>query len=694
MLLEDPYVEAALQAPPSPDYVPSPEHPLSPVYVPYVPEPAYPEFMPPDDDVLLAEEQSLPTAISPTTDSPADYPDDRDDEEEEESSGDDADDEEEDEDKDKDEMSIRYQTPIPFPSTTEVDRFLAISNPPSSPLTSYSSSLPQIPSLPLPVSSPLPIPYPPLPASPTHPLGYRDAMIRLRAESPSISHPLPILLPHIRASMAMMRATAPSTYILASRSETPPFLPIPLPTSSPPLLLPSTDYRADVLEGFRADYGFVGTLDAEIRRNPEREIGYGITNIKKGESTEEYCIGIADGDCSLASSRPRSTGTACGDTKTDEYTADTENGTKKNHRSNPFATTATTSVTNSQLKAIIDQGVIDALAARDADRNTNGDNSHNSGTGVRRTERVARECTYPDFMKTVGHDVVYAMTWTDLKKKMTDKYCPRGEIKKLEAELWNLKVKENKTKQDDNQQQQNKRRRTLVGPTLQDLVRRNLMILEGSKPLYLNGNITTRSYVLPKCHKCKELAIWLAATVGVLHNSTLLKPKGPWAGQKPTCYECGAQGHFKRDYPKLKNNKRGNQGGNGNAPAKVYANLTAFSSQIDITPSTLDHYYDVELADGRIIRLNNIIPGCTLNFLNHPFNIDLMPIELGSLDVIIGMDWLARSDRGNETRLNIISCTKTQINMLKGCPILLAHVTTKEIEDKSEKKRLEDVPII
>ncbi|GKF44262.1 hypothetical protein Tco_0130814, partial [Tanacetum coccineum] len=70
MLLEDPYVEAALQAPPSPDYVPSPEHPLSPVYVPYVPEPAYPEFMPPDDDVLLAEEQSLPTAISPTIDSP------------------------------------------------------------------------------------------------------------------------------------------------------------------------------------------------------------------------------------------------------------------------------------------------------------------------------------------------------------------------------------------------------------------------------------------------------------------------------------------------------------------------------------------------------------------------------------------------------------------------------------------------
>ncbi|GJV03601.1 putative reverse transcriptase domain-containing protein [Tanacetum coccineum] len=216
--------------------------------------------------------------------------------------------------------------------------------------------------------------------------------------------------------------------------------------------------------------------------------------------------------------------------------------------------------------------------------------------------------------------------------------------------------------------------------------------------------------------------------------------------------------HFKRECPKLKNNNNhGNQGGNGNAPAKVYvvgrtginpdSNVvtgtfllnncyasvlfdtgadrsfvsTAFSSQIDITPSTLDHYYDVELADGRIIGLNIILRGCTLNLLNHPFNINLMPVELGSFDAIIGMDWLAKyqaiivctekivripwgnetlivhgdgSDQGNETRLNIISYTKTQKYLLKGCLIFLAHVTTKETEDKSKEKRLEDVPII
>ncbi|GJZ60101.1 putative reverse transcriptase domain-containing protein, partial [Tanacetum coccineum] len=220
--------------------------------------------------------------------------------------------------------------------------------------------------------------------------------------------------------------------------------------------------------------------------------------------------------------------------------------------------------------------------------------------------------------------------------------------------------------------------------------------------------------------------------------------RGTGSGQKSTCFECGVQGHFKRECPKLKNNKnRGNQVGNDRAPAKVYAvghagtnpdsNVvtgtfllnnryasilfdtgadrsfvsTAFSSQIDITPSTLDHYYDVELADGRIIRLNTILRGCTLNLLNHPFNVNLIPVELGSFDTIIGMDWLAkcqaiivcaekivRIPRGNETRLNIISCTKTQKYLLKGCPIFLAHVTTKEVKDKSEKKRLEDVPIV
>nr|GEU65526.1 putative reverse transcriptase domain-containing protein [Tanacetum cinerariifolium] len=69
---------------------------------------------------------------------------------------------------------------------------------------------------------------------------------------------------------------------------------------------------------------------------------------------------------------------------------------------------------------------------------------------------------------------------------------------------------------------------------------------------------------------------------------------------------------------------------------------TTFSALIDIAPTTLENHYDVELADGKIIRVNTIICGCTLNFMNHLFNIDLMPAPLGSFDVIIGMDWLTK----------------------------------------------------
>ncbi|GKD74759.1 hypothetical protein Tco_1333041 [Tanacetum coccineum] len=264
---EDPYayVVAAFQAPPSPDYVSGPEYPPSPDFVP---EPVYPEFMPPEDEVLPAEEHPLPSAVSPTADSsgyvpesdpesdPEEDPEEDDDEDPEEDpadypadGGDDGDDEDESSDDDEDDdvdiegdeeeehstpadstavalpavdhapsaeetgpfeidesadtppphpayqvtarISIRGEPPTSFWSDTEVARLLVIPTPPPSPLSPWSSPLPQIPSPPLPVS-------PPPPASPTYPLGYRAAMIRLRAEAPSTSYsPLPVSPPPV-----------------------------------------------------------------------------------------------------------------------------------------------------------------------------------------------------------------------------------------------------------------------------------------------------------------------------------------------------------------------------------------------------------------------------------------------------------------------------------------------------------------
>ncbi|GJU34828.1 putative reverse transcriptase domain-containing protein [Tanacetum coccineum] len=516
---------------------------------------------------------------------------------------------------------------------------------------------------------------------------------------------------------------------------------------------------------------------------------------------------------------------------------------KRATRSTPAATAATTTtVTNAQLQAMIDQGVIAALAARDVIRSKNGEDIHNSRTGVRRNERATHECTYPDFMKcqplnfkgregvveltqwvekmetvfhisncfmenqikfstctllgnaltwwnshirTVSNDVTYAMTWTKLKKKMTDKCNQRfqdlallyvrmfpeesdkieryvggllnmihrsvvaskpktmQEATEIDTKLIDKRIRtfadrqiENKRKQDNNQQQQPQNKRQNTGRAYAARTGEK-KLYGGSKPLCPQCNYHHNGPCSPKCHKCNRVFHMARDCRSPANANTANTQRGTGTGQKPTCYEYGAQGHFKRECPKLKNNNnRGNPAGNVNAPAKVYTvghagtnpdsnvvkgafllnNLyasilfdtgadrifvsTVFSSQIDITPTVLDHYYDVKLADGRIIGLNTILRGCTLNILNHPFNIDLIPIELGSFDAIIGMDWLVkyqeiivcaekivcipwgnetlivhsdRSNRGNEAHLHIISYTKTQEYMLKGCPVFLAN---------------------
>ncbi|GJZ43934.1 putative reverse transcriptase domain-containing protein [Tanacetum coccineum] len=118
---------------------------------------------------------------------------------------------------------------------------------------------------------------------------------------------------------------------------------------------------------------------------------------------------------------------------------------------------------------------------------------------------------------------------------------------------------------------------------------------------------------------------------------------------------------------------------------------TRFSSMLNIEPVKIRASYEVELADGRVVSTNTVLKGCTLNLVNHISKIDLMPIELGTFNVINGMDWLVKNDAviacgekvvcipyGNKmlivesdkgvSRLKVISCIKARKYVERGLP--------------------------
>ncbi|GJR40085.1 reverse transcriptase domain-containing protein [Tanacetum coccineum] len=184
---------------------------------------------------------------------------------------------------------------------------------------------------------------------------------------------------------------------------------------------------------------------------------------------------------------------------------------------------------------------------------------------------------------------------------------------------------------------------------------------------------------LPKCNKCI-----------FHHNGRAPRGQGQWGSSKGNgCFDVGCI----RTLREISKTEKGEMHQDPDAKCHLgtfllnnhYASIlfdtgadrsfisTAFSSLINIAPTSLENCYDVELADGKLVKIDTIIRSCTLNFLDHPFSIDLMPVELGSFDVIIGMDWLRRCH---------------------AVIVFLAQISAKKEEDKSERKQIEDVPIV
>ncbi|GJW94824.1 putative reverse transcriptase domain-containing protein [Tanacetum coccineum] len=170
-----------------------------------------------------------------------------------------------------------------------------------------------------------------------------------------------------------------------------------------------------------------------------------------------------------------------------------------------------------------------------------------------------------------------------------------------------------------------------------------------------------------KCTKCNKMG----------HKAKDSRVKGGATGVNAlpirACYECGDRNHDRSRCPNLADRRGGNATGHayalrdaeqGQGPNVVtgtfllnnrYARVlfdsgsdksfvsSGFSHLIDIKPVRLNISYEVELADGKLVSTNTVLRGCTLNLLNQLFEVDLMPIELGTFDVIIGMDWLVKS---------------------------------------------------
>nr|GFC53003.1 hypothetical protein [Tanacetum cinerariifolium] len=241
-------------------------------------------------------------------------------------------------------------------------------------------------------------------------------------------------------------------------------------------------------------------------------------------------------------------------------------------------------------------------------------------------------------VQTIGHEAAYGMSWKTLMKMMTDEYCPRNEIRKLEMELWELKVK---------------------GIDLASYTQRfqELALLCGR--MFSKESYKVEKYVrgLPdmihgSVVACKPKTIQEAIKIA----TELMDKKVRTFVERETASKRKFENTSRttRNQQQQHSNKRQNTG-------RVYTAASGGKKQYGGSRplcAKCNYHYDGPCApkchncnkishsasdsDGRIIGLNTILMSCMLNLLNHPFNIDIMPVELGSFDAIIGMDWLAK----------------------------------------------------
>ncbi|GKC73507.1 putative reverse transcriptase domain-containing protein [Tanacetum coccineum] len=309
---------------------------------------------------------------------------------------------------------------------------------------------------------------------------------------------------------------------------------------------------------------------------------------------------------------------------------------------------------------------------------------------------------------TMGLETMNQMPWTEMKQLITAEFCPIKEVQRMEHELWNLKVKEYNIvaytqrfnelalmcprmvgpervkvnayirgltdnikgkkrsgesfrKSGVNNQKQGNARAMVTAPT-------DEKVSSGSLPLCERCFTRHVGLCTIKCHKCGKVG----------HKARYCKEKNIATGANalliPTCYDYGEKGHTRNRCPRKVKQEEVEEF-HGRAYAIKDAELkgpnvvtgtfllnnryafvlfdsgsdrsfvdTRFSSMLNIDPVKIRASYEVGLADGRVVSTNTVLKSCTLNLVNHIFKIDIMPSELGTFDIIIGMDWLVKHD--------------------------------------------------
>ncbi|GJV84848.1 putative reverse transcriptase domain-containing protein [Tanacetum coccineum] len=263
---------------------------------------------------------------------------------------------------------------------------------------------------------------------------------------------------------------------------------------------------------------------------------------------------------------------------------------------------------------------------------------------------------------TMGLETVNQIPWTEMKQMMTVEFClaKEGEVTssrptnlseavRIAHKLMEQKVQAKKARNmEENKRKWENFQTMTTAPNESNAP-------TGLPPLCNRCFVCHIGPCTIQCHNCEKIG----------HKSRYCKEKNVATGANAqpvwTCYDCGEQGHTRNHCPK----KNKPQGGNAS----------------DINPDKLDVSYEVELVDGKVVSTNTVLRGCTLNLVNHIFEVDLMLIELGTFDVIIGMDWLAEHDA-------VIIYGEKVVRIPYG------EQDIDMTEKKSKEKRLEDVPVI